>query len=1244
MKKSRYKSLWESHKHDKTFSDAIGVSLHRLQKEKLIIDSTDDEISSQSTRLGVKIFKAIMNVRKSFLMKEKLKELNVKLKGSKEEEEEMSEDDIQNESMRIDHQQVSETLEKHQKSSVTEILESEADVTEMNDDQMSNNSTYSIGHDEEVEEYLTMDGEEPCKDNFDENHSNYNNELNNKNKSTSSAVSLSEQNTQQFTTGGVKRKLMNNDSSLSTTQNKRLCLVEISTSVGINQQPEPRSTSAPKNYKLKEKALDSSLQNEQNDNHQYDENSWKPTTRLQINNITADYETQALYKKISCILNKLTAENMDKLTQQVRDLNINSHEKLKSLVDLVFDRAIDEPYFAAIYSMMCKKLADMQVDVVDMRRKNKTNFHTLLLERCQHEFLLIKRASVNKSKLDAKLKEIDKCNDIEKKRKLIALLNDADCRLGRKAVGNIRLIGELFKQDMLRISIIDRCIKDLFATPVDYNIECLCKLLTTVGAQLENSKNNNFDYYFRRMSSLASNKKLSSRVRYMVQYVIDLRAQNWIPKRDESYPIIMNQFNNSGSHQYQRESSWKPTRFQTCRNTDNLETQTLYAKVRFILIQLTPENVDKLTQQFEDLNINTHKRLEGVVDLIFEKAIVKPNFASVYALMCKKLSQMDTNVVNMRQENKTDFRTLLVTRCKQAFESVSVNRRDKLTTSLDNADRRLCMKAVGNIKLIGELFKQNMIGIVVIDACIKHLLATPFDYNIECLCELLKTIGPTLENPNNYNFNYYFFKMSSLVSNEELSSRVRSLLQDVIDLRAQNWEPERDEGNLITVNQVSKEGSPSRKEYENIEGELEMITTNNEPTEINKQPYAIATSTSTTNQQTSIQLPGSNNTGATTIYISDNKTFDMYSDSPQSPELETTATSQSSTSLLYVIYSQLDEQIKSLINIAIDEFKNKIDHLNYPEFIRRSLEVTKLESLNVREKYWGFVANMITIGIFPLAVFQSEYDKMFEEIKDVSPIFWTYKAEILKILVKRGAHPLKELKRTTLVLKKKGLVGNLVGELLKILVASEGPSAITEKWNNSGIEWTDLLNTSLENPDDIIKRYNLQFLTFGKTDPLNEQLLKLLRKSNIADTFKWIAINVGEETSRTPKFVRKLFTLLLESGIETKYSFDKRNFYQPNRLKIINLLPLMKDYIDGNLESELQCLYGLTNVNHRCKNPPGFVYDIIKELHEKDIISLGAFYVWHNGTAATSELIGHDEAKWNLLSQSFWIKFQESRT
>ncbi|KAF7990914.1 hypothetical protein HCN44_000719 [Aphidius gifuensis] len=974
MKKLKYESLWESHKHDKTFSDAIEVSLYRLQKKKLLIDSTEDEISDQSTRLGVKIFKAIMNVRKSFLMKEKLKELNVKLKGSKKEEEEISEDDIQNESMCIDHQQVSETLHKHQKSSVSEISESESDVTEMNNDQTLNNSTYSLGYDEEIEEYSTIDENQMLLSND-----------NNKLKNTSSAVNLSAQNIQQVAAGGVKRKLMDNDSNLPTTQNKRLCVVETSTLMETNQ---PRPRCAPKNDESKEKTLDRSLHNEQN--------AWKPTARLQINNITADYKTQELYKKIRCILNKLTAENMDKLTQQVRDLNIDCHEKLKGFVDLIFDKAVDEPYFAAIYSMMCKKLADMQI-----------------------------------------------------------------------------------------------------------------------------------------------------------------------------------------------ESSWEPTtRFQTCRITDDSETQTL-AKVHCILIELTPENVDKLAQQIKDLNINTHERLEGVVDLIFDKAIDEPNFASVYALMCKKLSEMNTNVVDIRQGNKIDFKTLLVTRCKHAYENNSMI----MNQSNRNVSHQYHTKNAE--KATPRLPKCNITD----------------DSSTQTFYKKVRDILNKLTQANI----------------DESTQRIKSLVN--------------------TMSQVSKERRPSKKDDKNIEGVLKTKATSNEPTElpteVNKQPYAVATSTSMeANQQTSIALPGSSCTNAPINDRLDDKRSDVYNDLPQSPELETTATNLLSTSRLHFLYSQLDEQIKTLINIAIYQFDDKFDHLDYSEFIRRSLEVTMLESLNIREKYWSFIAKLITDNVFPLELFQSEYDKMFEEINDVSPIFWTYKAEILKILVKRGAHPIKELKRTTSVLKKKGLVGNLVGELLKILLASEGQTSITDKWNNSGIEWTDLFDTSLEDPDDIIKKYNLQFLTLGKTDPLNEQLLKLLRESDIANTIKWITATVGEEKSRTPKFVRILFTLLLESGIETKYSFDKRNFYQPNRLKIINLLPLMKDYIDDNLESELQCLYALTDVNHRCRNPPGFVYDIIKELHQKGIISLSAFSVWHNGTATTSELIGHDEAKWNLLCQSFWIKFQ----
>lgn len=47
--------------------------------------------------------------------------------------------------------------------------------------------------------------------------------------------------------------------------------------------------------------------------------------------------------------------------------------------------------------------------------------------------------------------------------------------------------------------------------------------------------------------------------------------------------------------------------------------QELYRKVRSILNKLTPQKFQTLTQQIIDLDIDTADRLEGAIDLIFEK-------------------------------------------------------------------------------------------------------------------------------------------------------------------------------------------------------------------------------------------------------------------------------------------------------------------------------------------------------------------------------------------------------------------------------------------------------------------------------------------------------------------------------------------------------------------------------------------------------------------------------------------------
>ena len=44
------------------------------------------------------------------------------------------------------------------------------------------------------------------------------------------------------------------------------------------------------------------------------------------------------------------------------------------------------------------------------------------------------------------------------------------------------------------------------------------------------------DQYFLRIEKLSQNKSTAARVRFMLRDVIDLRANNWVPRRDDNAP------------------------------------------------------------------------------------------------------------------------------------------------------------------------------------------------------------------------------------------------------------------------------------------------------------------------------------------------------------------------------------------------------------------------------------------------------------------------------------------------------------------------------------------------------------------------------------------------------------------------------------------------------------------------------------------------------------------------------------
>lgn len=73
----------------------------------------------------------------------------------------------------------------------------------------------------------------------------------------------------------------------------------------------------------------------------------------------------------------------------------------------------------------------------------------------------------------------------EKKLELQAKLMYDETKLRKRSVGNIRFIGELYKLRMLTSPIMMRIIGTLLDRGDEESLECLCKLLTTIGKILE---------------------------------------------------------------------------------------------------------------------------------------------------------------------------------------------------------------------------------------------------------------------------------------------------------------------------------------------------------------------------------------------------------------------------------------------------------------------------------------------------------------------------------------------------------------------------------------------------------------------------------------------------------------------------------------------------------------------------------------------------------------------------------------
>jgi len=239
-----------------------------------------------------------------------------------------------------------------------------------------------------------------------------------------------------------------------------------------------------------------------------------------------------LKRTTTSLLNKITVEKFEEISNQILNVGITSAQILDEVIGLSFQKAILEPHFANLYAELCVKLSKQCASFDDPENPTKKiTFKRILLNRCQDEF--------EKKRKEEAAKETAECKTEEER-------EEARFKQRRRMMGNIKFIGELYNRNLLPSSVVANSIvpKLLHADSEPEELECLCKFMKTSGKVLESTCYTGtppkpgpalakLNEYFDMIKSFADDPKYDSRIRFMLQDIIELRQNNWVPRREE---------------------------------------------------------------------------------------------------------------------------------------------------------------------------------------------------------------------------------------------------------------------------------------------------------------------------------------------------------------------------------------------------------------------------------------------------------------------------------------------------------------------------------------------------------------------------------------------------------------------------------------------------------------------------------------------------------------------------------------
>lgn len=313
-------------------------------------------------------------------------------------------------------------------------------------------------------------------------------------------------------------------------------------------------------------------------------NRWIPKSRLAKteevkyapDGVTVILSQEEVVRKVKSLLNKLTLEFFEEISNDLikianQSLWEETAETLKSVLELTFAKACDEPHWSSMYAQFAAKICkDIDSGVADKELLDKTGepvkggtlVRKLLLTRCQIEY--------SKGWAD-KLPTNEDGSAIEPEMMSEEYYEAAAAK--RRGLGLIRFIGHLYVLGLLSDQIIFICLDDQSKNttdPSEDTVENLIQLIKTVGPKLDTHSipqfRNRFSALFQSIHTLIEKGKISSRLQFKLMDLVDLRKKRWAGGEAEKGPKTITEIHEEAEKKQKEDDNRQKERRNQNRN------------------------------------------------------------------------------------------------------------------------------------------------------------------------------------------------------------------------------------------------------------------------------------------------------------------------------------------------------------------------------------------------------------------------------------------------------------------------------------------------------------------------------------------------------------------------------------------------------------------------------------------------------------------------------------------------------